>query len=148
HPRPVPTRRSSDLAYVYGDDKSNAQPLILMQPANFSNSLEFRHKEWQNFYISVSNQTVLKQDRFPLYNPEITIQEDGIEITRELDLSTPPPAYSLWGLQAGINLHKNLSAGLTVTNLFDVTYRDYLNRMRYFSPEMGRNIILNLKFNF
>ena len=136
------------FAYVYGDDKSNAQPLILMQPANFSNSLEFRHKEWQNFYISVSNQTVLKQDRFPLYNPEITIQEDGIEITRELDLSTPPPAYSLWGLQAGINLHKNLSAGLTVTNLFDVTYRDYLNRMRYFSPEMGRNIILNLKFNF
>ena len=38
--------------------------------------------------------------------------------------------------------------GLNVTNLFNKNYKDYLNRMRFFSYEMGRNFILNIKYNF
>ncbi|MBW8361111.1 MAG: TonB-dependent receptor [Kaistella sp.] len=136
------------FSYVNGQDLTNNQPLILMMPPNLANSLEFSKKEWKNFYIKAENRTFLQQNRFPLYNSVITIFENGEEVEKTLDLSTPPPAYSLWNLQAGLNLSRNFSAGLKVTNLFDKNYRDYLNRMRFFSDEMGRNFIINVKYNF
>lgn len=136
------------FSYVNGQDLTNNQPLILMMPPNLANGLEFSKKEWKNFYIKAENRTFLQQNRFPLYNPVITIFENGEEVERTLDLSTPPSAYSLWSLQTGLNLSRNFSAGLKVTNLFDKNYRDYLNRMRFFSDETGRNFILNLKYNF
>lgn len=139
---------SGRFSYVKGKDKTNAQPLILMLPPNFVNSLAFEKKGWKNLYVQVENQTVLAQNNFPIYNPVIEIFENGVEVEKTLDLSTPPPTYSLWNLETGLDLAKNLSAGLKVTNIFDTTYRDYLNRMRYFSAEMGRNFILNVKYNF
>ena len=139
---------SGRFSYVKGKDKTNAQPLILMLPPNFVNSLAFEKKGWKNFYVQVENQNVLAQKNFPIYNPVIEIFENGVEVEKTLDISTPPPTYSLWNLETGLDLAKNLSAGLKVTNIFDTSYRDYLNRMRYFSAEMGRNFILNVKYNF
>lgn len=137
-----------NFSYVNGQDETNDQPLIMMVPTNFANSLEFKNEQWNNFYFKVQQQTFLHQNRFPVYNPTINIFEDGVEVEKILDLSTPPPTYTLWSLQTGFDLNKHFSAGLNVTNLFDTNYKDYLNRMRYFSFEMGRNIILNLKYNF
>ena len=136
------------FAYVNGKDQTNNQPLILMLPPNFANSIEFSKAEWKNFYFKVENQTFLQQKNFPVFNPTINVYENGVEVEKTLDLSTPPPAYSLWSVQAGFTLNKHFSAGLNVTNIFDQNYRDYLNRMRFFSDEMGRNIIFNVKYNF
>ena len=136
------------FSYVYGQDLTNEQPLILMMPPNFSNSLEFSKAEWKNFYFKVENRTFLQQNRFPTFNPSINIYENGVEVEKTLDLSTPPPTYSLWGIQTGIDFSKHFSAGLNVSNLFNTNYKDYLNRMRFFSYEMGRNVILNIKYNF
>lgn len=136
------------FSYVNGEDLSNNQPLILMLPPNFSNSLEFSNAKWKDFYFKIENQTVLQQKRFPLFNPTINIYENGEEVEKILDLSTPPAAYSLWNIQTGINLTKNFSAGMNITNVFNKNYKDYLNRMRFFSYEMGRNFIFNVKYNF
>ncbi|WP_332021762.1 TonB-dependent receptor, partial [Kaistella sp.] len=136
------------FAYVKGTDETNDQPLILMLPPNFANSIEFSKPEWKNFYFKIENQTFLQQKKYPLFNPTINVYENGEEVDKTLDLSTPPPAYSLWSIQTGLKLNKQFSAGLNVTNLFDKNYRDYLNRMRFFSYEMGRNIIFNVKYNF
>jgi iron complex outermembrane receptor protein len=32
--------------------------------------------------------------------------------------------------------------------LLNNAYRDYLNRFRYFTDEMGRNFVFGVKFNF
>ncbi|QBO58564.1 TonB-dependent receptor [Chryseobacterium salivictor] len=137
-----------NFSYINGEDQTNGQPLIMMVPTNFANSLEFKNEEWKNFYFKVQQQTFLHQNRFPVYNPTIHIFENGIEVEKTLDLSTPPPTYTLWSVQTGFDFNKHFSAGLNVTNLFDTNYKDYLNRMRYFSYEMGRNIIFNVKYNF
>ena len=136
------------FSYVNGEDLSNNQPLILMLPPNFSNSIEFSNAKWKDFYFKIENQTVLQQKRFPLFNPTINIYENGEEVEKILDLSTPPAAYSLWNIQTGFNLTKNFSAGMNITNVFNKNYKDYLNRMRFFSYEMGRNFIFNVKYNF
>lgn len=135
-------------SYVYGQDETNNEPLILMMPPNFSNSVQFNNAKWNNFYVTAENQTFLKQNRFPVHNSEVTFFENGEEVVKTVDFSTPPKAYSLWNFQAGIDVAKNFSAGLIVNNAFDITYRDYLNRMRYFAAETGRNFILNFRYQF
>ncbi|WP_051190459.1 TonB-dependent receptor [Kaistella palustris] len=137
-----------NFSYIKGQNKTDDEPLILMVPTNFSNSLEFKNVAWKNFYFKVQQQTFLHQNRFPVYNPTISIFENGVQAAKTLDLSTPPPTYTLWSLQTGFDFNTHFSAGLSVTNLFDTNYKDYLNRMRFFSYEMGRNIIFNIKYNF
>ncbi|KIA83946.1 TonB-dependent receptor [Kaistella solincola] len=137
-----------NFSYVNGQDKTNDKPLILMVPTNFANSLEFNNEKWRNIYFKVQQQTYLQQKRFPVFNPTINIFENGEQVEKTLDLSTPPSTYTLWGLQTGFDFSKNFSAGVNVTNLFNLNYKDYLNRMRYFSYEMGRNVIFHIKYNF
>lgn len=135
-------------SYVYGQDDTHNEPLILMMPPNFSNALQFNKENWSNFYFTLENQTFLKQNRFPVHNATISIYEGGEEVTKTVDFSTPPGGYSLWNIRTGVNISKNLSAGLIVNNIFNVSYRDYLNRMRFFSDEAGRNFILNFRYRF
>ena len=135
-------------SYVYGQDETNHEPLILMMPPNFSNALQFKKEKWNNFYFTVENQTFLKQARFPIRNADLEIYENGELTDKTIDFSTSPNGYSLWNIQTGVNISKNLSAGLIVNNLLNTSYRDYLNRLRFFADEAGRNFILNFRYRF
>ena len=41
-----------------------------------------------------------------------------------------------------------LNASLGIENLFNTSYREYLNRLRYFADDIGRNITLQIKINY
>ncbi|MAT53056.1 MAG: TonB-dependent receptor [Saprospirales bacterium] len=67
------------------------------------------------------------------------------------DYAPPPKAYTLFNLEARLKWNwQDLPAFLTlgIENIFNHTYRDYLNRLRYFTEEQGRNfsVRFNLKF--
>lgn len=75
------------------------------------------------------------------------------------DLAPPPPGYTRFDAEAGILLpfrgrqgggwgKKPVEIGLSVFNLFNARYRDYQNRFRYFTDEVGRNILLRAKLIF
>ena len=67
------------------------------------------------------------------------------------DYVDAPPAYSLVDLEFStfIQLKKNkLQISLRVDNLLNQSYRDYLDRMRYYADAMGRNIIFGLNSKF
>lgn len=134
---------------VYGQDLTHDVPLILMPPANFYNGVEFSKPAWNHFFVNIINQTVLKQKRFPVYNVNILLYDAaGVPYEKEVDISTPPAGYSLWNAQAGVDIFRNLSASLSVKNIFNTAYRDYLNRLRYFSDDAGRNFIFTLNYKF
>jgi len=59
-----------------------------------------------------------------------------------------PEAYYLLHASVQTSLHKRLFIQIQVDNLLNQRYRDYLNRFRYFSDEVGRNIIFSLKYAF
>ena len=44
--------------------------------------------------------------------------------------------------------NQSITFNLVVDNLLNTTYRDYLNRFRYYSDELGRNISLKIKVPF
>ena len=69
-----------------------------------------------------------------------------------VDISTPPMGYHLFNFQMAKTLEINSKTSakfvLNVNNIFDQTYRDYLNRQRFFAEELGRNFLLQLQINY
>ena len=43
---------------------------------------------------------------------------------------------------------KNFGGSIAVENLLNNSYRDYLNEMRYFADELGRNIRFTINYRF
>jgi iron complex outermembrane receptor protein len=119
----------------------------LLMPSQWSNALELK-VPWKKSFVRAEHIWVMHQHKFPINNPSIMIFENGVEVEKTLDLSTPPPAYQLWNVYAELELVKNLSFSIKVTNLANTSYKNYLNRLRYFSNEMGRNCTLSLRLKF
>lgn len=63
------------------------------------------------------------------------------------DFAPPPKEYQLWDMEAGAvwkpGRHE-LNATISVSNLGNVLYREYMNRLRYYAHDMGRNMVLRL----
>lgn len=89
-------------------------------------------KKWTKNYTGIRFQFVSKQWRVP----------------DEEDYLAPPAAYFLVNLEAGSVLkigNQIIEVNAGVSNLFNVKYRDYMNRFRYFADDVGRNISLKIK---
>lgn len=139
---------NTSFSALKGDDLTHDEPLILMMPANLRNAVEFKLDTPKNFYVRLENESVFRQKRFPIRNQNLDFIEDGTTFNEELDLSTPPSAYTLFNASVGADLFKSLNLNFRINNIFNTEYREYLNRLRYFMPESGRNFIVTLKYNF
>src|SRR5690606_27680979 len=67
------------------------------------------------------------------------------------DYVAPPPAYQLLSAFGGTRLpigDRFLDVTVSVNNLLNTSYKEYMNRFRYFSHDMGRNIGLKLGYIF
>lgn len=142
----------STFAYVYGKDLDSGQPLIDMPPANWNNGVSFRKKDWNEFQIGLRNEWVFFQNRYPNNDFTADVIVDGNPTPVLVQISRPPKAYNLFHLTSQISLDAIPKVKTTVVfgiqNLANTAYRDYLNRMRYYADDMGRNFTLQLKFNF
>lgn len=138
----------SSFSTLRGDDLSHHEPLILMMPSQWRNALEINLNTDRNFYVRLENENVFKQKRFPIRNQTVNFIEDDQEISREVDFSSTPAAYNIFNASVGADIFKNLNINFRINNIFNKEYREYLNRLRYFMPEPGRNFIVTLKYNF
>lgn len=138
----------SGFSILKGDDLSNNEPLILMMPAKLRNSIELNLNKPKNFYVSLENENTFKQNRFPIRNLPVTFIKDGVERNEVVDFSSTPAAYTLFNASIGADLFKNLNFNFRINNLFKTEYREYLNRLRYYMFEPGRNFVVTLKYNF
>lgn len=93
---------------------------------------------------------MFKQKDFPDFNFEV---ED--ELNEEMilvDISSPPPSYHLLHFYSEatfiLSEKTNLNISLGVNNLLNTAYRNYLNRLRFYADELGRNITLQLQLNY
>lgn len=108
--------------------------LILMPADRMGSELAFHFKDGKKLgksYLSAEWQQVFRQSRVP-------DDKNGRQ-----DYKAPPDGYSLVNLHGSTTIHwgkQDLVVSIGVRNLLDHAYRDYLNSMRYFTDEMGRNI--------
>jgi iron complex outermembrane receptor protein len=111
----------------------------MIPPNRLDNQVKYELPDvgkWKKVFMSAGNLFVAQQKRVPAAS----------------DFLPPPKAYSLWSLQAGATIQvtekQHLEIGVSVQNLFNTVYRDYLNRFRYYANDMGRNGSLRLKWKF
>lgn len=138
-------------AYVYGQNTRDNIALIDMPPLNLTNTVRYTYKEWHSFFAEVRSEAVFKQSHYPNYNFTAPVPVNGEYVATLVDISTPPAGYQLLHFSTGtqFNLGRNsLAVNLSVNNIFNTTYRDYLNRQRLYTDEVGRNVQLQLKFNY
>lgn len=67
------------------------------------------------------------------------------------DIVPAPNGYSTFSLKAETRLQyakSSLGISINVENIFNTKYRDYLNQLRYFADDVGRNISINLNYSF
>lgn len=137
-------------AFIKGDDLDANTALIDVPAVRTTNSINYFNSKWHNFNSTLTSELVFRQNEFPDNNFEQFIAATGEFIT--VDISTPPDAYHLlnWSneMEFSLNAKTNLSVNLTVNNIFNTKYRDYLNRLRYFADDLGRNVMLQVKINY
>ncbi len=119
-------------------NKTKNEWLIMMPSDRYETEFTYRLKQVRkvnSVYVSASFLYVTKQWRVPANS----------------DFANPPDAYYTVNLHASCKILLNkqpLELGISVFNLLDESYRDYLDRFRYFADAMGRNFALRIKLPF
>ncbi len=142
-------RTEHQFSIAKGTDTEQDIALINIPAARFRNSLIYTRENWNDFRLSLESQYVFRQNEFP---PNLTVFSPTQNAEVLLDINIPPDAYHLLGLDAEMKFELSdalrLTSGLNISNLLNVSYRDYLNRQRFFADDLGRNISLRLKLSF
>jgi iron complex outermembrane receptor protein len=126
----------SRFSQIYGQDLRLQEALFLMPANSMEHSLAYAFKSYKKMaepYAELRSLWVARQHRF----------------APNLDFREPPAAYALFQLNMGFSYLVNprwraWNIHVTINNLLNTNYRDYLSRFRYFTDEPGVNFILRL----
>jgi iron complex outermembrane receptor protein len=135
---------SNQLSLLWADDLERNQPLIFM-PANRSETnLTFKLNDFWINEVMLNHRLVFKQNRTPTSSIFQNPAESSFLNLIDGDYMAAPDAYNLFDIMVtkDLNFKKtdSFKVSLECKNILNTVYRDYLNRFRYFSDEIGRNI--------
>ncbi|WP_291725430.1 TonB-dependent receptor [Bernardetia sp.] len=137
----------ANYSYIKGKDLENNLPLINMPSNNLQVGLRYQIQK----PISIGNtekRRKLTNTQFEITNRYVFRQND---LLAEQDFTLPPDGYNLVGLRVSTNIQGQKLQWRIFTkadNLFNIEYRDYLNRQRYFANDLGINVVLGVKLEF
>ncbi|NAY91043.1 TonB-dependent receptor [Muricauda sp. JGD-17] len=137
------------FSVVKGADRNRNTALINIPAADLRNKLTYSRPDWKDFEASLESQYVFRQNEVP-DNIVVFSPEQQQEVL--LEINTPPEAYHLLTFRSkmefAISKKTKLTTSVAVNNLLNTNYREYLNRQRFFADDLGRNFLLQLKFNY
>lgn len=152
---------SPKVSLLRAADERNNDYLIFI-PANRYEMLfrwdALEHLKLKDFYVEAKVLFADRQHRAPR---ELTVREireaseNGIDIfagnNSNFDFMAAPAAYWLCNAAAGFTVRSEklkYDFRLSAENIFNVRYRNYTNRLRYYADDIGRNFILSIKCTF
>lgn len=151
---------TTQASIIYAQDRLSNGPLINIPANNISTGFEYQLnlKGLKNSYVGVELSYTDRQRNAPRVVSIAEIREANNQDTdlfgedqAIFDLLDVPDAYFLANIHFGFEkeIGKNaLRFNLNIQNLLNTSYRDYLNRFRYYADEMGRNVSLRLSYEF
>ena len=147
------TEGTFGVSYLWSRNITDKETLINQPPVTVSYKLNWRQKKFWRFNSSrliVKSFYRFEQFQAPrTLTPEQIIDgEEVITATSEIfDFKAAPKGYFMLRISWEYEW-KSFKGSLAVNNVFNTSYRDYLNEMRYFADAPGRNILINLNYKF
>jgi iron complex outermembrane receptor protein len=130
---------TSGFSYIYARNLEQNTGLIRIPPLN----------TYSNIHYTIGKTSLFNELKMG-FEGSYTAMQNNVPINE--DFLLPPDDYFLINASVRIKFklksNQDLDFNVRVENIFNTTYRDYLNRMRYFSDEMGRNFSFNIKTIF
>jgi iron complex outermembrane recepter protein len=141
-------------------DETKNDYLIFIPSSRYEISL--RHEKpvagsLKNFFAEARIKYVSKQNRAPQVihiQDIIAAKGQGIDLfndQRNFDFAEAPDGFVLGSFSSGLSIpmkEAKLEVRLSIENLTNTAYREYVNRMRYYADDIGRNFILTLRYAF
>lgn len=139
------------ISYLWSRDLTNNDLLINQPPITTSYKLVWNTKEFwkvESSHLTIKPSYTFRQFQAPrTVRPEELI-DGSVLITTEseiFDFKDAPEGYFLlnisWKAQLG-----RFNTSISVENVFNTSYRNYLNDMRYFADEPGRNFLFTINY--
>jgi iron complex outermembrane receptor protein len=126
------------FSMVRGNHKNTGKYLIYMPSDRLFTGLKFfllrsRNEAW----AEIQHQWVDRQ----------------VRVEKNEDFAPPPAGYHVFNFLTSFRLKnskkfQDLMLMIEIQNIFNVTYRDFLDRYRYFTDAPGRNVICRIKIPF
>ncbi|MBL7851072.1 MAG: TonB-dependent receptor [Cyclobacteriaceae bacterium] len=145
------------LSLLSATDIRNDDYLVFIPSNRLELGLRYQAAKHQ-FYVEPRVNFVARQHRAPRV---ITVREFQEAIdnggdplggsTKNFDFMEAPPGYVLAGIAAGYSWplgEGRLDLRVAAENLFNSSYREYTNRLRYYADDIGRNFSVSLKYMF
>jgi len=139
--------------YLWSNNLDNSGKLIKQPPVRIQNNFKWEtNKFWGVDFseISISPSYTFRQFQAPItYTPESLINGEVLinYDTKIFDFKEAPDGYLLLDFSWKVDIN-DFAFTLFVNNILDKKYRNYLNNMRYFADDIGRNFIINLSYKF
>jgi iron complex outermembrane receptor protein len=123
-------------SFVRAKNTSDNRFLPMVPADRLEQALQYKYDPapfLHDSYVQLAHVFVAKQNRYDAAG----------------ELAPPPDAYHLLNLSIGTKLmpgRQSLNVNFAVDNLTNTLYKDYLNRFRYYSHDLGRNFVLRLTY--
>lgn len=141
------------LSYLWSRNIGENEPLINQPPISTSFEFQWNHGKFWKFDTSklmIRPSYTFRQFQAPrTISPESLVNGSSVisSDSEIFDFLDAPDGYFLIDLAWNFSF-KNFGASISVHNLLNNSYRNYLNELRYFADEPGRNILFTLNYSF
>ncbi|MEO1010152.1 MAG: TonB-dependent receptor [Bacteroidota bacterium] len=141
------------ISYLWSRNVGENEPLINQPPISTRYELQWEQEKFWKFESSkwtIRPSYTFRQFQAPRTISPDSIADGSVELTTDseiFDYIDAPNGYFLLDLSWNFSW-KNLNGSITAQNVLNTRYRDYLNEMRYFADEPGRNLIFSLNYQF
>ncbi|WP_421977350.1 TonB-dependent receptor [Roseivirga seohaensis] len=148
------------LSLIKAEDQLNNGPLINIPANRLSAGVTYNFNDgWlKEPYISLSADMVDKQRNAPrvvsiseVIEANATNSDLFTNDKTVFDFLAAPAGYTNFGFSVGFKVpvsENYIAVYASVENMFNNSYRDYMNRLRYYSDEVGRNFSIKLNYSF
>ncbi|GAB5522591.1 MAG: TonB-dependent receptor [Roseivirga sp.] len=148
---------TNKLSLIRAMDRANNSPLINI-PANRLQSgftYKFDDGKLNKPFVTFTADLVDRQRNAPrvVSIADVRVSDTDLFVADQsiFDFLDVPAGYVNFNLSGGFKTElfsNELNVFVSVENLLNNSYRDYLNRFRYYADDMGRNISLKINYNF